>query len=50
MAFFDIDDHKIFYTDTGGEKPALIFSHGFFLDQSSFNAQYAYFQENYRCI
>ena len=50
MTFFDIDNHKIFYTDTGGEKPALIFSHGFFLDQSSFNAQYAYFQENYRCI
>jgi len=50
MAFFDIDDHKIFYTDTGGNKPVLIFSHGFFLDQKSFDLQYAYFKDTYRCI
>ncbi|MDC1311313.1 alpha/beta hydrolase [Burkholderiales bacterium] len=50
MPFFSVDQHRIFYTDTGGDKPALIFSHGFFLDQSSFEYQYDYFRENYRCI
>ena len=30
MPFFEADQHKIFYADTGSEKPVLVFSDGFF--------------------
>ena len=50
MSFLVLDRHRIFFSATGVDKTALIFSHGFFLDQSSFESQYDYFRTNYRCI
>ncbi|MAW52247.1 MAG: alpha/beta hydrolase [Geminicoccus sp.] len=50
MPFLNVAPHKVFYTDTGGDKPVLIFSHGFFMDQTSFDLQYEAFGEDYRCI
>jgi pimeloyl-ACP methyl ester carboxylesterase len=40
----------IAYTDTGGDRPAVVFSHGILMDQSMFDAQVAALAPAYRCI
>ncbi len=50
MPFAEINKHRFHYTDTGGDGPALIFSHGFALDHTLFDAQVAAFKDKYRCI
>ncbi len=50
MPFLNVAPHKIFYTDNESDGPALIFSHGFFMDQTSFASQYEAFGKDYRCI
>ena len=41
---------NIYYEDTGGPGPALVFSHGFLMDHTMFAPQVAAFSNNYRCI
>jgi 3-oxoadipate enol-lactonase len=41
---------QVCYTDSGGEGPAVVLSHGFLLDQSMFDAQVAALALEYRVI
>ena len=50
MPYADINGQKIHYTDTGGDKPTLLFSHGLLMDCSMFDAQITAFKNDYRCI
>ncbi|PCJ20261.1 MAG: alpha/beta hydrolase [SAR86 cluster bacterium] len=50
MPTANINGQSIAYEDTGGDGPALIFSHGFLMDRTMFDAQLESFRENFRCI
>ena len=41
---------EINYTDSGGEGPAVVFSHGYLMDQTMFDRQVATFAPEYRVI
>jgi 3-oxoadipate enol-lactonase len=41
---------QINYSDTGGNAPAVVFSHGFLMDQSMFDSQVAALSPRYRVI
>jgi len=40
----------IYYTDSGGDGPAVVFSHGFAMDHSMFDRQVAALSDSYRVI
>lgn len=50
MPTADIDGRRIFYEDTGGDGPAVIFSHGLLMDHEMFAPQVEALRETYRCI
>ena len=50
MATVDVDGLKVRYVDTGGDGPAVLFSHGFMMDHTMFDAQIAALSADYRCI
>jgi pimeloyl-ACP methyl ester carboxylesterase len=50
MPLANINGNEINYKDTGGDKPAIIFSHGFFMNLSSFDPQLEMLKDKYRCI
>jgi pimeloyl-ACP methyl ester carboxylesterase len=50
MPFALINDHRIYYEDTGGTAPAVVFSHGFVLDRTMWAPQVAALSDRYRCI
>ena len=50
MPIADINGNKINYIDTGGNKPVIIFSHGFFLNLTSFDKQVNVLKDIYRCV
>ena len=50
MAFAEINRQKIHYTDTGGEGPAVIFSHGFMMSGEMFEPQVEALRNDYRVI
>lgn len=50
MAIAELNGQTIGYHDTGGDGPAVLFSHGFLMDRSMFDAQVAAFSGEYRCI
>ncbi len=41
---------SIYYEDTGGSGPVIVFSHGFLMDHEMFSDQIAAVQAKYRCI
>ncbi|MBF6332808.1 alpha/beta fold hydrolase [Nocardia transvalensis] len=41
---------KVYFTDTGGDGPAVVLGHGFFLDQEMFAAQAAALAPRYRVV
>jgi 3-oxoadipate enol-lactonase len=41
MAFFEHDGARIFYEDSGGDGPPILWSHGFLMDHTMFDAQVA---------
>jgi len=41
MAFFEHAGARIFYEDTGGDGPPILWSHGFLMDHTMFDAQVA---------
>ena len=45
-----INGLDIYYEDTGGSGPALLFSHGFLMDREMFAPQIAALKGRYRCI
>ncbi|MFK8024128.1 MAG: alpha/beta fold hydrolase [Ilumatobacter sp.] len=50
MAFADINGQRIFYTDSGGDGPPIVFSHGFLMDHEMFDPQLAAFEGTHRVI
>ncbi len=50
MSIADINGQRIAFEDTGGDLPALIFSHGFLMDRTMFEAQVNDFSDRYRCV
>lgn len=50
MPYAKVNGQNLHYTDTGGDKPTLIFSHGLLMDCSMFEAQIEAFKNDYRCI
>ena len=50
MSLAEVNGQRIAYTDHGGSGPAIIFSHGFLMDASMFDAQVAALGGDYRCI
>ena len=45
-----IGDNDIYLTDTGGDKPALLFVHAIMMDQTVWALQVAAFQETHRVV
>lgn len=50
MPFAQVNGQNIYYEDTGGRGPALVFSHGLLMDHTMFEPQVQALQERYRCI
>lgn len=50
MATVDVNGTSIRYEDSGGDGPAVLFSHGFMMDHTMFDAQVAALAPEYRCI
>lgn len=50
MQTAQINGTTIAYEDTGGKKPVVIFSHGFLMDHSMFDAQVAALRDTHRVI
>lgn len=50
MPFADINGQKIHFTDSGGDGPAVILSHGFMMSGEMFVPQVAALQDEYRVI
>jgi 3-oxoadipate enol-lactonase len=50
MPIAAINGININYSDTGGDGPAVVFSHGFLMDQSMFDRQVAALAPHYRVI
>ncbi len=50
MATAEINGVPIRYEDSGGDGPAIIFSHGFMMDHTMFDAQVERFGSDFRCI
>ena len=48
MPIANISGNKINYVDTGGNNPVIIFSHGFFLNLTSFDSQLENLKDKYR--
>ena len=39
MPVADVNGQSIHFADSGGDKPAILFSHGFLMDHTMFDAQ-----------
>lgn len=50
MPIAHVNGQAIAYQDSGGDGPAVIFSHGLFMDSSMFDPQVAALRDRYRCI
>jgi pimeloyl-ACP methyl ester carboxylesterase len=50
MNFADLNGQRIYFEDTGGDKPVLAFSHGLLMDHSMFAPQIEIFRDQFRCI
>lgn len=50
MPTVTVNDTPIRYEDSGGDGPVILFSHGFLMDHTMFDAQVAAFSDSHRCI
>ena len=50
MPIAEVNGQRIYYEDTGGAGPPVIFSHGLFMDHEMFAPQVAALKDRYRCI
>jgi pimeloyl-ACP methyl ester carboxylesterase len=50
MPFVNIQGNRLYFEDSGGDGPPVLFSHGFLLDHSMWEAQVAALRDRYRCI
>jgi 3-oxoadipate enol-lactonase len=50
MPFVDLRGQRFCYDDTGGDGPAVVFSHGFLMDRTMFGPQVAELKSDHRVI
>ena len=50
MATAQVNGIDIHFEDTGGDGPAVLFSHGFLMDHTMFDQQVGALRDRYRCI
>lgn len=50
MPYAKVNGQNLYYEDTGGKGPAVVFSHGLLMDADMFAPQVAALQHRYRCI
>jgi pimeloyl-ACP methyl ester carboxylesterase len=50
MPFFSNAKHRLYFEDSGGSGPAVLFSHGFLLDHAMWNAQVSALAPDFRCL
>jgi pimeloyl-ACP methyl ester carboxylesterase len=50
MSIAEVNGQRISYSDSGGKAPAIIFSHGFLMDGSMFDAQVKALRGTFRCV
>jgi pimeloyl-ACP methyl ester carboxylesterase len=50
MSIAEVNGQRIYYEDTGGSGPAVIFSHGLFMDHEMFAPQVEALKSKYRCV
>ncbi|MBU3674943.1 MAG: alpha/beta fold hydrolase [Solirubrobacteraceae bacterium] len=50
MPHAEINGQSIHYEDSGGDGPAIVFSHGFFMSGAMFEPQVEALKDRYRCI
>ena len=50
MPYINANDAKLFYDDTGGDGPVLVFSHGLLMNREMFAPQIERLRRKYRCI
>src|SRR5580704_7252491 len=50
MPIANVNGQKLYYEDTGGSGPAVVFSHGLFMDNEMFAPQVEALRGRYRCI
>jgi pimeloyl-ACP methyl ester carboxylesterase len=50
MAFAHVNGIDIWFEDSGGDGPPLLFSHGFLMDHTMFDSQVEALSSEYRCV
>jgi 3-oxoadipate enol-lactonase len=50
MSFADVNGQHIYFEDSGGDGPPVLFSHGFLMDHEMFEHQVAALSREFRCI
>jgi pimeloyl-ACP methyl ester carboxylesterase len=50
MPIAQVNGQRIFFSDSGGNGPAIVFSHGLLMDHEMFAPQVAALSDRYRCI
>ncbi len=50
MPVAEINDHPLYFEDSGGDGPAVLFSHGFLMDHTMFAPQVDALAGEFRCI
>ncbi|MDE2148469.1 MAG: alpha/beta hydrolase [Gammaproteobacteria bacterium] len=50
MPFAEVNGQRLYYEDTGGDAPAVVFSHGLLMDHEMFAPQAERLRGRYRCI
>lgn len=50
MPYAEVNGQRLYYEDTGGDKPVVVFSHGLLMDHEMFAPQLASLRERYRCV
>ena len=50
MPFAHVNSQKLYYEDTGGDGPVIVFSHGLLMDSSMFAPQVQALRGSWRCI
>ena len=50
MPYADVNGQRLFFSDSGTGDDAIVFSHGFLMDHTMFDAQVGAFEDRRRCI
>jgi pimeloyl-ACP methyl ester carboxylesterase len=50
MAYAEVNGQRLYYEDSGGDAPAVLFSHGFLMDGEMFEPQVRALADEFRCI